>query len=58
VNDTLDIWCKCFFGYVGKDSMRLCAMDDKPMACKDDCPYKITRREANDICKEVIKSGR
>ena len=57
MDKVIDIWCQCFFGYVGKDNRRMCAFDDKSFHCTEDCPYRLTKKEANDICKEVIKNG-
>lgn len=52
--DPIDIWCKCFFGYVNRDSRRMCAVDDITFHCCEDCPYFLTRKEANDICLEYL----
>ena len=54
MDKVIDIWCKCFFGYVGKDNRRMCAFDDEPFHCAEDCPYRLSKKEANDICKEYL----
>lgn len=54
----IDVWCKCFFGFVDKENRRMCAYSDKPWDCSNVCPNFITKREANDICKQYVKEVR
>lgn len=48
------IWKKCFFGYVNKTGRRICAFDERPIHCSDNCSYFITNRKANAICKNYV----